>query len=359
MAKATSRRMFWVLGILLLVGSAAGAGWMFRQPSAGAQEGTKASSSAADPDAPVGIIAQGYVDVRDGVRRLYPPQPGRVVWVAEEGKACAKDDVVLQVDDEVPKLDADQARAALRDAESKYEQAKILPQQHADKVEAQKAVIDGAEDSVNVLDKTQDTRRRLKKLGTTILQSEFDVGEAALSVAKAKVRAEKAKLNELQRYDPKLGVDVARANVDAKKAQLAKAEKVVDECKVRAPAKGTVLRVQAAAGELAGPQSPFIPVQFCPDEERLVRAEVLQDWASKVKVGQECEIRDDAISGKRWKGKVTQVSDWFTHRRSIVQEPFQLNDVSTLECLVSVEGGTQGGLRIGQRLRVTIKQGGP
>ena len=94
------------------------------------------------------------------------------------------------------------------------------------------------------------------------------------------------------------------------------------------------------------------------DEERLVRTEVLQDWASKVKVGQECDIRDDSISDRRWKGRVTHVSDWFTHRRSIVQEPFQLNDVRTLECLVSVEGGAQG-LRIGQRLRVTIKQGGP
>jgi hypothetical protein len=128
--------------------------------------------------------------------------------------------------------------------------------------------------------------------------------------------------------------------------------------KVRAPAKGTILRVRTAAGELAGPQSPLIPIEFCPDEERLVRTEVLQDWANKVKVGQECDIRDDSISDKRWKGRVTHVSDWFTHRRSIVQEPFQLNDVRTLECLVSVDGGTQG-LRIGQRLRVTIKQGGP
>jgi len=35
-------------------------------------------------------------------------------------------------------------------------------------------------------------------------------------------------------------------------------------------------------------------------------------------------------------------------------EPFQFNDVRTLECTVSVESGSRP-LRIGQRVRVTFK----
>ena len=38
--------------------------------------------------------------------------------------------------------------------------------------------------------------------------------------------------------------------------------------------------------------------------------------------------------------RVMRVSDWYTHRRSMLFEPFQYNDVRTLECLVSVEPGT-------------------
>ena len=69
-------------------------------------------------------------------------------------------------------------------------------------------------------------------------------------------------------------------------------------------------------------------------------------------------IEDDTRTGLRWHGKVKHLSDWYTHRRSMLQEPFQYNDVRTLECIVSVDSGGPP-LRIGQRVRVTIKQGGP
>jgi hypothetical protein len=58
-------------------------------------------------------------------------------------------------------------------------------------------------------------------------------------------------------------------------------------------------------------------------------------------------------AGPSWHGRVIRVSDWYTHRRSILQEPFQLNDVRTLECLIALDRGQQP-LRIGQRVRVTI-----
>jgi hypothetical protein len=47
------------------------------------------------------------------------------------------------------------------------------------------------------------------------------------------------------------------------------------------------------------------------------------------------------------------MSDWYTHRRSILLEPSQQNDVRTLECIVEVDPG-QPPVRIGQRMRVTI-----
>jgi hypothetical protein len=57
---------------------------------------------------------------------------------------------------------------------------------------------------------------------------------------------------------------------------------------------------------------------------------------------------------------VQEVSDWFTHRRSIIQEPFQFNDVRTLQCIIAVTEEPEGQkLRIGQRMRVMINQGGP
>jgi multidrug resistance efflux pump len=360
MAKGTSRRVFWVLGVVLLVGSIAGTGWLIRNPSAGAQEGT--SPGAAEPSGSLGIIAFGYVDVKDGVRRLFPLQAGRVTWVAPEGKVCEKDEVVLQLDDRLARDDVARAKAAWQEAQARYEQAKVLPKQHDLDVQAQEEAIKFAESLVSLAKQNQNLREKFKNLTggiSAITKSELDAGKAMVLNTESKVALERAKLKKLQEIDPAREVGRALADVNAKKAELDKAEKAVEQLyKVRAPAKGTILRVQTGAGELAGPQSPQIPIQYCPEEDRIIRTEVMQDWAAKVKAGQECDIQDDAVSGKHWKGSVTRVSDWFTHRRSIIQEPFQLNDVRTLECLVAVEGGAQG-LRIGQRLRVTIKQGGP
>jgi hypothetical protein len=64
-------------------------------------------------------------------------------------------------------------------------------------------------------------------------------------------------------------------------------------------------------------------------------------------------VQDDTSASDTWRGRVLRVSDWYTHRRSILQEPFQFNDVRTLECIVALDAG-QPQLRIGQRVRVTI-----
>ena len=70
-------------------------------------------------------------------------------------------------------------------------------------------------------------------------------------------------------------------------------------------------------------------------------------------------MQDDSNTGATWRGKVVRLSDWYTHRRSIVQEPLQFNDVRTLECLVTLTDNPPPPLRIGQRMRVSINQGGP
>ena len=59
------------------------------------------------------------------------------------------------------------------------------------------------------------------------------------------------------------------------------------------------------------------------------------------------------LTNETWRGKVVRLSDWYTHRRSMLQEPLQFNDVRTLECIVQLDPG-QSALRIGQRVRVTL-----
>lgn len=81
--------------------------------------------------------------------------------------------------------------------------------------------------------------------------------------------------------------------------------------------------------------------------------EVAQESAYRVKIGDVATIHDDSNDSRVWHGHVTTLSDWFTQRRSVLQEPLQFNDVRTLECLMTLNPD-QPPLRIGQRVRVLI-----
>src|SRR5262249_17896981 len=94
-------------------------------------------------------------------------------------------------------------------------------------------------------------------------------------------------------------------------------------------------------------------VLFCPRSPRLVRAEVEQEFARRVGVGMTAVVQDDTSNAVSWRGQVTRLSDWYAHRRSMLLEPLQLNDVRTLECLIELDPG-QALPRIGQRVRVVI-----
>jgi multidrug resistance efflux pump len=167
-------------------------------------------------------------------------------------------------------------------------------------------------------------------------------------------RAERAKLRELELYDASMVVKRAKVEVDVHQAQLEQAARGVRDCLLTAPADGTVLRILVGPGDVLGAQPKQAAVVFCPDGRRIIRAEVEQEFARDVAVGQLAAVQDDTTAdGPIWHGRVLRVSDWYTHRRSILQEPFQLNDVRTLECLIALDPGRQP-LRIGQRVRVTI-----
>jgi hypothetical protein len=100
-----------------------------------------------------------------------------------------------------------------------------------------------------------------------------------------------------------------------------------------------------------GPRQPVL--LFCPKGPRIIRVEIEQEFASHIEPGQPVKVEDDSGGPGTWTGKVLRVSDWFTQRRSVVQEPLEHNDVRTLECIVALDAG-QPVPRLGQRMRMTI-----
>jgi multidrug resistance efflux pump len=340
-------RLVWLLGFVLLLGTALGAGWFFNQSASG-------TTSGGEPPI-LGVVGLGYVDVIDGVTPLHPLQPGRVKQVlVKEGDPVKQGDLLLTMDSELQQLKLREAQADLEAA--KAEAASVesqLAKNHAHELAAQQKKIEAAQFELESAKKELEAFEDLKKQQPL----QYEVRQNKLKATQATIDAEKELLKKIEDADIKTPVALLKDKVKAKQAVVDQAQRLVSECELRAPADGIVLRVFATAGETLSSQPREPALQFCPNLPRIVRVEILQEWADKVTKDAAAYIEDDTRSGTRWKGKVARVSDWFTHRRSVLQEPFQYNDVRTLECIVTLEPGGPP-VRIGQRVRVTVKASG-
>ena len=307
----------------------------------------------APPRADRRAVAVAYVDVEGGVRPLYPAVPGRVIEApVPEGKEVESGAVLMRIDDALAQARLEEAKYEYEGAKEKLVQAKKLVGQHQMKIDGQKAAIDAARRKLEASKSQASKAERLKGLGGT----HEDVASAnnVVEADKALVRVEEVKLKSIEALDPDSAVRMATIEVDGKKKQVEKAQLGVRECTIFAPCKGVILRRLVNVGEVLG-QTPNRPaVEFCPSGDRIVRAEVEQEFAGKLFVGQKAEITDDMTGSGEWHGEVMRISDWFTQRRAVLLEPMQYNDIRTLEVIIRMKPDAKNPLRINQRVRVKL-----
>lgn len=348
-------RLWWVLGMFLLVGTALGTGFML---SSGAGVGSNPSPTTPEPAklvAPGNIVCIGLGDLEKGIVNLYPVQQGRVIFVAEENSVVTKGSVLLKLDDRLAKFRALEAKADLEAAKEQVRQAEQGPKAHELKVKQQKSAVEAAEGMKKVADQELAIKKDAyeKKF---IAEQVYKGAIEAVNLTEFKVSSEQDKLSELKLFDPYVDLNRAQADKAAKEARLEMAQLVLQECSMLAPEDGVVLRVYSREGEILGPNPKTPAIQFAPKSPKIVRAEVLQEWASKVREGQDVVIQDDAFAGPTWQGKVKRVAQWMGDKRQRIFEPFMVNDTRTLECIIEVAKEDHQPLLIGQRVRVIIKQ---
>lgn len=352
----------WFAALVLTV--AAGVAWFAADP-AGRLSTLNLQSGSADKDGkPAGgakvdgrAVAIAYVDVEKGVTPLYPVRTGRVVELyVNEGDAVKERDKLFKIDDTFSREQLDEAKLALEGAKKKKQHAEQLVEQHRQGVKAQEAKIAVRRADVAVAQANAKKARRFfeDRLGGS--REDVDIAQRSVEKAEAAVRAEEAELERIKAMNPELGVETAELEIQAKEQQLKKAKLDLEHFIVRAPADGKILRSFVTLGETLG-SNPMRPaMQFAPDGERIVRAEVEQEFAGSVRPGLKATVQDyDATDSTVWEGEVSRVSGWIADRRSKQFEPLQFNDVRTLEVIIKLKGEAKNQLRIGQRVRVTME----
>jgi multidrug resistance efflux pump len=342
---------FWVLGLVALAGSVAGTLWVVNTRAGAAKETTPAPLGRGEQS----VVCIGHVDVDGGITSLYPTQPGRVAEVFVHDDETVKAGTVLfRLDDRPARFLLRQAEQELKEAQLQLDNARKAPQQHEIELSQQRQAIKALEYNIEA-ERAQLTRLQnlqKSKLGPV---EDLEAQTAKVHGLEASLAAQREQLRKLELRDPAIDVERAQVAVTAKATLVEQAQYAVNECSVKAPADGKLLRVLVNPGEVLGNQPRQPAVQFCLQAPRIIRGEVEQEFAGRVAVGQVASIQDDRIPGAAWKGKVTRISDWYTHRRSILQEPLQFNDVRTLECIIGLDPG-QPEPKIGQRVRVTLGQ---
>lgn len=371
-----ARPALFVIGFSLAIGSLLGA----RALTAGNGTATAVPKTAN----PIGTGQASGPVVLGTVDSDPPPIAYGLPPVMQSGtiaKVLVKDGQEVKVGDELYAFDAsiqngdlERARAAVKLAQTKVDEAKKAAEQHAEKVNVMKQGIELAELKSQLMAKEYHLIRNnfYRSYKTNMfpentwedrLRDEPTAFEAQAkwNLAEGDVKLKKAELAVFETADLQLLVRQAEAGVEQARAEERKAQTAVDLCVIRAQAAGTIEQVTISPGSTIGISTRTPALWLIPGQKRVVRAEIEADFAHRVGqdlIGKQVTVIDHTDPKLTYKGTVTRVGTTFLPKRSS-NEGLLSNDTRVLEAVIEVADPAPAGkppLRVGQRVRVNLGQ---
>jgi HlyD family secretion protein len=215
-----------------------------------------------------------------------------------------------------------------------------------------------AEDAVNdaetavsearaIVDKAAADRR-------TGRRSDADLEAARSGLARAQDRLKRQR-EELRRIaaDAPLPTQ-AEGQLNVARSELSAAEAAVEKLTVRAPVGGTILQMNAKAGELAS-SAATQPLVLLGDVSALrVRAEVDERDLEKIRTGLSVLVRPAAFRGREMAGTVSFIAPLVEAGRNSTLNQRNMTDVDVVEVLVDL--AEPGPLAVGMKVDVYFRQ---
>jgi HlyD family secretion protein len=296
--------------------------------------------------------APGRVEPSGGEVRIGAQVPGRVaeVLVAANDKVAAGDLLVrLEDDDLVPRVHAAAAEVAVRKRERDSAEAIGKPAQDRRSAEDTLA---NAERQLAQAREDQDRVSKQRRAGSG---TDADLDKVRDATEKARERLLQARegLRKALAAEGLPPPTRPEAALTAARADLSLAEAALEKTRIRAATAGTVLQVNAKAGEIIAP-SPEIALLVMGNLSSLrVRAELEERDLGKLRVGQAAVVRSDAFPGKDFEGKVTFLAQSLGPSRLGQRGPRKPVDVDVLEVLIELAGNPP--LLPGMRVDVFVR----
>lgn len=281
------------------------------------------------------VAAPGRVEPKSGEIRLGATYLGRV------------DEVLVAVDDRVEegelllRLDDAEARAKLASAETEAE---------ALREDREKAFASGREDVRKAEDAIYSAERAVtgarieldyaisaKRSGSG---SDSAVSDARNRLKDANDRLERERIAYVKAQSkPNLPAPSrAESAVSAARAEVRMAEALLDKTRIRAPVAGTILEVNAKAGEVVAP-SPERPLVVLGDMSVMrVKAEVDEGDVRKIKLNQTAYVTSISSGGEKFEGRVTGIAPTLGAPRIGPRGPLRPTDVEVMEVTIELQG---------------------
>jgi HlyD family secretion protein len=235
---------------------------------------------------------------------LAPKVAGRVVEVkVREGDRVKAGDLIARLDLGETALAPERDARGLQSAEARFNDLKTG---------SRTAEIKGAEQEVAdrraavELAKPELERQQIllsKKVG---IPRDVDVARANLDRAQANLKMSEERLLLAREGFRQWQTEQARADVSRAQTVLKQSESVAREADIRAPADGVILHRMAEPGLLLGAGQPAVTMAFA--DRLYVRTFIPETQLGRVRPGSLAEVTVDALPGKVFPAKVTEIS---------------------------------------------------
>lgn len=270
------------VGIVVILGAVAFANFRFRR-----QEGTTVNvESIQQRDLEAIVSASGKIQPQHLVN-ISADTVGRVTNLAiEEGDRVKKGQFLMQIDPRLLASAAEQAQASVAAATSQMEQLRVS-------AESAKAALKQAQDAFT-------RQQQLSKQGLTTKE--------ALDNADSQLQMRRAEANAAEKQ-----VETQRLRMQQERASLESAKYSLSKVRIESPIDGIVTRRNIEEGEtvVVGTMNNAGTVLLTVADMSVIEAQVEVDETDipSVQLGQRAKITIDAMPGKSFTGKVTEIGN--------------------------------------------------
>lgn len=265
------------------------------------------------------LESKGYIVPAHQIQISPIEVSGRIVELfIEEGKWCKKDEPLAILDRSSFEAQLMEAKANLASNQARLKE--LRNGSRPEEIQQAAAELREAEESLKQA-RLKFERNQSIRAGA-LSPEEFEQAQYAYTSLVQKVaRLERAlKLAELGPRQER--IEVAEAEVKLAEARLKKAQWQYDNCTIRAPVSGTILKKSAEIGGLVSPMSFNVASSVCEMADLSdieVDLEIPERDISKVQKGMPCKIATDAYPTRYYKGVVDRIMPMALQNKAAVQ----------------------------------------